>query len=66
MQDKKGLALMIAMGKPRKGMEEEEGKSELSEMASEILDAIETKDADLLGKALKAFIEYCQVPADDD
>jgi len=58
MEKKPGIALIIASKmKEKKGEEGEEDK--YTEMAKDILAAIEKKDAKALGVALSSFIKVC-------
>jgi DNA-binding GntR family transcriptional regulator len=55
---KNGLAILIA-SKMKDKDEKEDGGNDSVEMASDILDAIEAKDAKALAKLLKSFVQLC-------
>lgn len=65
MDKKPSVDLLIGIGKGHKPEAEEEKDSSASDweaMASEVLDAIESKDAAGLAEALRAFCEACCEP----
>lgn len=64
--DKPALAVLIAEKIKKDKSSKSEDVNKYKDMAQEILDAIETKDASSLGKALKAFVSVCGSDYEED